>query len=166
MDNKANKRKIYIIDKQFQFRFVFTFLILIILSLVLFTAGFMGYYWIKYMAGENVFNEFIHVIRKVDILNDKGEVISSAPQNLGPYNPFEIYVPPILLNNLITMLVISILGIFYSHRIAGPVYRIQQDIKRVLNGEKGVTITLRRTDKLQELAEEINQLIRKVDEPK
>ena len=158
-----NKRRNYIIDKQFQFRFIFTFLVFILLALLIFSAIIIVYYWINYMMGENVFNEFISIMRKVDLVDANGGTVNSTSQIYGPYNPFIIYVPPILINNLIIMLVISIVGIFYSHRIAGPAFRMQQDIKRVLNGEKGVSIHLRRTDKLKELAEQINLLIKKAE---
>ena len=44
------------------------------------------------------------------------------------------------------MVLIIIVGVFATHRIAGPVYRIESDIERVLAGEKGVTVKLRRSD--------------------
>lgn len=78
----------------------------------------------------------------------------------------DIVLPPLLINNLLIMLMIIIVGIFYSHRIAGPMYRIETDIKRVLDGEKGVTIHLRKKDKLKSLAELVNQLIKKVEKSK
>jgi nitrogen fixation/metabolism regulation signal transduction histidine kinase len=78
----------------------------------------------------------------------------------------DIVLPPLLINNLLIMLMIIVVGIFYSHRIAGPMYRIETDIKRVLDGEKGVTIRLRKKDKLQSLADLVNQLIKKVEKAK
>jgi hypothetical protein len=47
----------------------------------------------------------------------------------------------------------------YSHRIAGPVYRMQKDIEKALEGEKGVRVHLRKKDKLKDLAEKVNALI-------
>ena len=90
--------------------------------------------------------------------NDAGEEISRSV-TLPPVNRIELILPPVLINNLIILIVISIIGIFYSHKIAGPVYRIQEDIKRVLGGEKDVVIKLRKNDKLKELAEQVNKLI-------
>jgi methyl-accepting chemotaxis protein len=160
MAKMVYKRKNYVIDKKFQFRFIAAFLVLIIVSLVIFSAGFAGYYYIRYMMGENIFNEFITIHKKVMVENEAGEILSQT-KDLPPVNRLEIILPPILINNLIILIAVSIIGIFYSHKIAGPVYRIQEDIKRVLDGEKDVVIKLRKKDKLHTLAEEVNKLIEK-----
>lgn len=158
MAKMVYKRKTYVIDKKFQFRFIAAFLVLVIVSLVLFSAGLAGYYYVSYVMGDNIFNEFITISKKVMKENDKGE-LTSQTEVLPPVNRIEVILPPILINNLIILVVVSIIGIFYSHKIAGPVFRIQEDIKRVLNGEKDIVIKLRKKDKLHELAEQVNKLI-------
>lgn len=50
-------------------------------------------------------------------------------------------------------------SIIVTHRIAGPIYRIEQDLKRVLQGENIDPIHLRRGDEFQELVKLLNQLI-------
>jgi methyl-accepting chemotaxis protein len=72
---------------------------------------------------------------------------------------FELVLPPVIINNLLLMVIIIVVGIFYSHRIAGPIYRLEQDIARVLSGERNVQVKLRTKDKLKPLAEQINRLI-------
>ncbi len=158
MAKMVYKRKTYVIDKKFQFRFIATFLILIIVSLILFSAVFAGFYFLQYINGENIFNEFIS-IQKISAAVDAAgnEITISGPPILT--DRFNLIVPPILINNLIILIVISVIGVFYSHKIAGPVYRIQEDIKKVLDGEKDIVIKLRKKDKLKELAEQVNKLI-------
>jgi len=56
------------------------------------------------------------------------------------------------------------LGILATHRIAGPVYRIEIDIERVLAGEKGVRVRTRRRDAFPDLAERVNELIERIDD--
>lgn len=164
------KRKTYVIDKRFQFRFIATFLLYILISLLLFSGGIFIFYWISYMAGENVVSEFIIVYRQIQLEDSEGKPLlddnnkpltTTEPQS--PINPIELILPPILINNLFISVIISILGVFYSHKIAGPVYRMGTDIKRVLDGEKGVMIKLRKTDKLHNLADIVNQLITEYD---
>jgi hypothetical protein len=164
------RRKTYVIDKKFQFRFIATFLLYILFSLLLFSGGIFIFYWLSYMAGENVVSEFIIVYKQVQLvdgegkpqLDDKGKPLTATePQT--PINPIQLILPPILLNNLFISIIISILGIFYSHKIAGPVFRMNKDIGEVLDGKKGVIIKLRKTDKLHNLAERINQLITEYD---
>jgi methyl-accepting chemotaxis protein len=164
------KRKTYVIDKKFQFRFVATFLLYIAISLVIFTIGVGLYYWISYMAGENIFTEFIIMYRQVEQLDEEGKAlidengkVITTTEPLPPVNRIQIVFPAVLINNLIIMVIISVLGIFYSHKIAGPVYRMDVEISKVLAGEKGIRIKLRRNDKLRSLAEKINRLIEKFE---
>ena len=71
----------------------------------------------------------------------------------------ELIFVVVLVNDLIVMLLIAAFGVVYTHRIAGPVYRMEQDIERVLCGEKGVQIRLRRHDNFGNLADKINRLM-------
>jgi hypothetical protein len=68
-------------------------------------------------------------------------------------------LPWLLINDLAIMVLIIIVGVFATHRVAGPVYRMESDIDRVLGGEKGVSVKLRRTDAFPGLARRVNQLI-------
>lgn len=72
-------------------------------------------------------------------------------------------LPAILVNDLAIMVILIVFGIGLTHRIAGPVYRVQKDIERVLAGEKGVRVKFRKGDSFPELAEKVNQLIERCD---
>lgn len=50
-------------------------------------------------------------------------------------------------------------AIVVTHRIAGPIYHIEQDLKRVLQGEHIEPIHIRRGDEFHELVNLLNQLI-------
>lgn len=52
------------------------------------------------------------------------------------------------------------LGVFFLHRVAGPVYRFGQVMKRIAQGEIPNEIQLRPRDFFKETAEEINHVIR------
>lgn len=54
-------------------------------------------------------------------------------------------------------------GVFMSHRIAGPVVRIRNDLHRIANGEKIREIKLRNGDFFQEVADEVNSLTLKLN---
>jgi hypothetical protein len=58
-------------------------------------------------------------------------------------------------------------GVLFTFRIAGPVYRFEQFLQAVIRGEKPKDFRLRRGDKLTELAEMINVATRPLrqDEP-
>lgn len=165
-----NKRKQLVVDKGFQFRFVSTFLFSILGALILFSALVGGYYWLSSMAGENLFKEFItidrQVIEKQTVVEDGVEKTVEVPttKTIVGLKRWELVLPAILVNNLVIMIIVSVIGIYYSHRIAGPVYRINEDIKRALQGESEVRVKLRTKDGLQELANMVNLLIEQLED--
>jgi methyl-accepting chemotaxis protein len=71
-------------------------------------------------------------------------------------------LPFLLLNDLCIMVVMIVVGIVATHRIAGPVYRMQQDISRALAGEEGVVVKLRRRDAFGGLATQVNELLERL----
>jgi len=169
MITEKYKRKNIIINRKFQFNLIGTFLISIGIALIIFTAAISLYYWISSMAGENIFKEFITIERQVI---EQREVKEEGQTRLETFyttktipgvKRWEIVVPPILINNLIILIVITVMGIYYSHRIAGPAYRMIVDIQKVIDGEKDVRIHLRRKDKLTDLADKVNLLIEKFE---
>ena len=71
-----------------------------------------------------------------------------------------IFVRPALLISAVVGFVISCLaGLFYSHRIAGPIYRFKNTIDEVLEGKSPGIIVLRRHDELKDLATSLNKLL-------
>ena len=164
------KRTNYVINKTFQFRLIGTFLISILLALVIFTIGVVGYYWYSTMVGDNLFAEFITIhkqVERTEQVEQDGETVTKTyteTEEIPGVKRWEIVLPPILVNNLLILIVVGIIGLFYSHRLAGPVYRINADLQKVLNGERGVRISLRKDDKFHDLAEQINALIDSYEE--
>jgi methyl-accepting chemotaxis protein len=157
-----NKRKSYIIDRTFQYRLIGTFLVSIVFALVLFSGGTVLYYWASTMIGDNLFREFIDINKQVytTVTNEEGELVR-VPETRTVYGVkrWEIVVPPILINNLLIIVVVAVIGLFYSHRIVGPVYRINRDLQRVLDGEADVRVTLRGHDQFHALARRVNALL-------
>jgi methyl-accepting chemotaxis protein len=52
------------------------------------------------------------------------------------------------------------LGVFFLHRVAGPVYRFGQVMKRIVHGELPNEVTLRPRDFFKDTAEDLNKIIR------
>ena len=81
-----------------------------------------------------------------------------APDNL--IKQFQtIMVIGLFLCSIGIICLVTALGIVVTHRVAGPIYRIEQDLKRLLQGEKIEPIHIRRRDEFQELVDIINQVI-------
>jgi methyl-accepting chemotaxis protein len=128
-------RRIKVVDGRFQYRMIAVFLATISLGLLLFLGLTTLYYAIARAYGA-----------------------APNPQIL------LLVLPPLLLNDLAIMVVAIFVGLIVSHRIAGPVYRIAEDIDRVLSGEGGVRVNLRRKDALGDVAQKVNQLIEHVED--
>jgi methyl-accepting chemotaxis protein len=73
-------------------------------------------------------------------------------------------LPSVILTNLITLGLISLAAIviilFISHKIAGPMFRLENEIKKIGKGNLTLKIKLREKDQITELAEEINKMTR------
>jgi methyl-accepting chemotaxis protein len=67
-------------------------------------------------------------------------------------------LPWLLLVNLAGILVTLFLAVFYTHRIAGPAYRIQQDLRKIGQGILTTRVKTRRRDQLKDLESEINKV--------
>jgi hypothetical protein len=114
------------------------------------------------MAGENIFREFITIQRQVTHVDSSGARVTRT-EDVPPVNRIELVLPPILVNNLVILVLTVVIGLLYSHRIAGAAYRIETDIGRCLSGERDVQVRLRKKDKLQRLATQVNKLIAELD---
>jgi methyl-accepting chemotaxis protein len=129
----VHRRRVKVIDTVFQYRMIAVLLIVVVCGLAAFTAGALLVFVAARAQGQGL----------------------SAERLLSIF-------PPILVNDLVIMVFLIIAGIFLTHRIAGPVYRIQIDIDRVLAGENDVQVRVRRHDAFPELAEKVNELIERI----
>ncbi len=66
----------------------------------------------------------------------------------------------------LTALLIIVISIVIFHRMAGPIFSMEQTIDRVVRGEAVKFIRLRKNDELKGLAEKINELITLIKELK
>ena len=129
------RRRIKVIDNVFQYRTIAVLLVIVVCGVAAFTLCAL--------------------------------IISALAQARGyPHQGLRLLAvfPSILVNDLVIMLMLIVAGVFLTHRIAGPVFRIQSDIDRVLAGERNVRVRFRRHDAFPELAEKVNKLIERIDD--
>ena len=62
------------------------------------------------------------------------------------------------ISSIVTAIALFSLGIFYTHKIAGPLYRIKMAAKSIIKGDLGTKIILRRKDVIQPFAESLNAM--------
>jgi methyl-accepting chemotaxis protein len=67
----------------------------------------------------------------------------------------EVFVFPLVA----TFVCMCLHGFLFTHRIAGPVYRIKEMLKRVQGGDLATDVKLRKNDYFQDLCEDLNGMI-------
>ena len=72
----------------------------------------------------------------------------------------KIYLVLVLGFILVTVLLLSWSSLFL-HRIVGPLYRLEKEIEKVIQGEKIKRIRFRKNDSFAGLADKINTLVEK-----
>lgn len=55
------------------------------------------------------------------------------------------------------------ISVLFSHRIAGPIYRLEKNIELIGSGDLTVNTRFRKTDQLFALADEINSMVRSLN---
>lgn len=71
---------------------------------------------------------------------------------------FFIVVPPLLVTCLILMVIIAVYSLFFSHKMAGPVYRMRVSLDRMLAGDYDFKIRVRKNDFFRNIIEKIELL--------
>lgn len=138
------RRRRYFIKKGFQSRFILWFVILIICSTTLTAASIMIYYYLRYQGGDLSLRLFY---------------MSAQSENLESTTMFRLVLPALVASNILAIIISAIFGLFYSHRMAGPVYRLEESIKSIIAGNLDFHIRLRKNDEFKELADALNELI-------
>jgi methyl-accepting chemotaxis protein len=68
----------------------------------------------------------------------------------------QLFLPYLLAGNLVAALGVLILGLFYTHRVAGPIYQIQKRLGRLGEGDLDVTFAVRKGDHFHSLTRSLN----------
>ena len=136
MPEKARfKRKQYIVSAKFQLRYIGLILMLVFLTGIL--CSYVVYYTSMLLLGDKLANVY-----------PQGRLISIV-------NTVNIRI--LLSLVLITPLVV-VIGIYASHKIAGPIYRIEKYLSAMAGGDLSIPLTLRKNDELVSLANGINNV--------
>jgi len=133
---KKIKRRQYFIAPEFQSRYIRYIL------LVMFGVGALAAYTVYYksmlLLGGKLANVYpqgrlVAIVRSVNI--------------------------QILLSLLLITPLVAIVSLFLSHRMAGPVYRMEKTLVAIANGDISGRITLRKHDEFKALADRINLVV-------
>lgn len=129
--NLQNRRRNYFIDKKFQGEFITKFCSLVVIG------SFLSGIIIYWVCGKSFTTAFV---------NSRLVIKSTA----------DFIIPAVLLSSVVVIISVGIATIIItlltSHRIAGPLYRIQKDIEELSSGNLRIKFNLRQRDELKALA--------------
>ena len=138
-DAPINRRKNYYIKKEFQRNFILKFCGLV-------AAGAMISGSIIYIAAMSTVTTTFE--------NSRLTIKTTA----------DYILPSVLLSSLIVMVLIGfaaiVVTLFTSHKIAGPLYRIEKDLDELASGNLNVKFMLRGGDEIKKLAANLDNVTR------
>jgi nitrate/nitrite-specific signal transduction histidine kinase len=172
-------RKHFFIDRKLQGRYMMTLLIPMLIMLVFFLI-------VLYSASQSIVGTTTRIIKEEvenkvavqlqDQQNPSVESYQSLVNNIKSYirnfSSDAKYRRAVLqslmwifgIGILIIVVQIALLTIFFSHKLAGPVFRFEKMCHTMIDGNYTDKIYLRRGDEMQNLAGLINEMIRVTDE--
>jgi methyl-accepting chemotaxis protein len=129
------RRKQYFIRKDYQFKFILKFCLIVLAGSIISTAI------LFFFAQGTLTSSFEHsrlVIR----------------------NTATAIMPAVILTNVITLIVITfatiVVVLFISHKIAGPMFRFEKDLKDIGQGDLTKKVSLRKKDQFTNLGDSLN----------
>jgi methyl-accepting chemotaxis protein len=130
-----DKRRIHFIKKDFQFKFILKFCLLVLLGAVISTV-------------------LLSVFAKGTLTT------SFKGSQLVIEKTYTAVLPALIYTNLITVVLITLATIFVtlyvSHKLAGPMFRFEADLKMIGEGDLTKRIQIRQQDQLSDFVESLN----------
>jgi len=136
-DIKPFRRRHFFVKKEYQFKFILKFCLIVLAGSIIST-GLIFFF-------------------------SQGTLTSSFENSrLVVKNTALAILPAIIYTNIITLLMISLATIvavlFISHKIAGPMFRFEKELKAIGEGDLTKIIRLRKNDEIKDMAESLNEM--------
>lgn len=137
-DKQIEKRRDYFVKKEFQFRFILKFCLLLFIGVVISTV-------LLFLFSQDTLTSSFEQSRLV--VKKTGLAI----------------LPSVVYTNLITLGLITLASImvtlFVSHKIAGPMFRFEEELKRIGEGDLTNKVMIRKKDQITDMAVSLNDMI-------
>ncbi len=135
------KRRIYLINKDFQIKFIVYTLLLAVVTIAIFYGMIHYFFEESIKLGINAGFPAGHVYYKF---------IEDSQMDMNTY---------FVIASIAVFIVIFLSGLFFSHKIAGPIYRMNMYLRSIAPENLATTINFRKMDFFQELAISYNKRI-------
>lgn len=165
----------YFIDKRFQGKFILRYSMVVAISAVIV----LGVLFALRNKAYSLLPDGASVLAQMDVDNhqalkkDKDGKWQIAPEGEGEeffplkvtkggfkfYNAFDLYLWPVVAVTVLNILIIMIYSVFFSHKVAGPIFKIKKVLNHYLATGEYIDIKLRKGDSLDDVARLINHAI-------
>lgn len=71
----------------------------------------------------------------------------------------DLLIPVVIAGSLVSLISGTILALFLPQKIAGPIFRIEEDLRKIQEGQLDKVIKIRKEDPLQDFTETINKTL-------
>lgn len=143
MSENKNRRSVYLINPRFQYSFIIFSSIVSFLSLSVFFLAIQFFFWRLISRGKALGIPDGHIFFR--FIQDQ-----------------QFNMTIVFAISAVVVLFISIIGaLMLSHKVAGPIYRLVQDLKKMNSGSPMKKIKFRDGDFFMEVQDEFNQFIEK-----
>ncbi len=139
------RRRQFWINKDFQRRMIGHFILVTIGSIVfshVITLGFLKIRELFGVAQENM----------IYLTNALSESVAFT-------RTIQVLWLPLLLSSIIGSLVVLVFGLFYSHRLAGPLFNLKRTMGRLARGQWNINVGIRKNDEFHDVKESLNDLV-------
>jgi len=135
---QTQQRKTHLIKKEFQYKFILKFCLIILAGVIVSTSLLFAF------SQDTLTSSF----------NQSRLVIRSTGYAI---------LPAVVYTNLITLGLVTLAAfiviLYLSHKIAGPIFRFEKELKNIGEGDLTVKIVLREDDQVKDMADSINQMV-------
>jgi hypothetical protein len=158
------KRK-YLIDKKFQYSFILRNIIFLLLSFILVFCIMLMWNVAKFRQGFLIQpptnGQVEEWAKENNVEPGSGEYAYQFILQAKTYTFFDITWKPLLVVFLLNAAFLSLANVYYSHKIAGPIYKLNLFFEKLIKNKEVETLTFRKTDRYEykKLAEKINKAL-------
>ena len=159
--SRARILKNYIIDKEFQIAYILRNLLLLALIVISVAVVFIAWnhyqlrqgFLLRPPAGEQVINW----AKANNVPQDSGIFAYQFMLQAKAYTFFDLLWKPLILVLLGNFIILIVTGIYFSYKIAGPIYHMKNLLRDKIAGKQVSALQFRKTDPFHELSDLVNQ---------
>jgi HAMP domain-containing protein len=146
MGERKYKRRVYIVDPDFQYGLIRKLSMIAVLVIAM-SFAFLG-------TVHQLYGDLEIEVTQPDPFAGS-ESVTALPEKI---SLFKLLWPVMLVCVMVTLGLAFFFGVIISHRMAGPIYRMRRTLEKIYQGDLRGEIRLRKKDDFKSLAENINNL--------